>query len=356
MTNRETMSYKSVDFWKGFDDNTFSGNPLDRKDVALLESMRKDEKARFLPFHELKVLVNTSSSNRTLGWLSWAELESLVGKEISLEGQGEGLSYKENSLVLLGKLNQVPHYAINVTHILDKDSLGEKSYKLEDVSTERERRQNDSEKARALASALPLQDTGMIAQARALLDWHVCHPHCARCGGMTKLTEGGNKRVCVECKRPHYPRTDSVVIVLVIAEKKKEGTDEKEEVCLLATRAQGYKGMYTCLSGFIEIGESLEEAIKREIWYHSSQPWPFPSQLMIGCLAKTNYAEPTVDAKELGEARWMNREQVRELLSRSLLPLDAGSTVDRVPPPLAIAHQLIKFWAVNDTNTPQSQL
>jgi len=341
---KEAIDFNSVSFWKGFDGNTFSGNPLDRlgnirKNVDLLVELRERPNSLFLPFQKLSPLL--SREKKTLAWLSWSSLKAALG-EITLEGTGKGKEYKENSLVLLGKRDDIHYYAINVSHLTTENTFSQEYHFVE---------------ARASAATLPYEEAGIVSQARALLDWHSRHPHCAKCGELTVLTEGGNKRTCGGCKTPHYPRTDSVVIVMIIADRKRDNSEEIEQVCLLATRTGGYKAMFTCLSGFIEIGESLEEAIKREveeesginldvqqIWYHSSQPWPFPSQLMIGCLAMTNYAQATVDVKELGEARWFNRQQVKEMLERSQGPL-GDSTEERVPPPLAIAHQLIKFWA-----------
>ena len=145
---------------------------------------------------------------------------------------------------------------------------------------------------RAAAAALEHRDASIAAQARAFTDWHARNGHCGQCGAETSVHEGGNMRKCVACEAMHFPRTDPVVITVV--------ADEEE--CLLGRQASWPAGMFSALAGFVEHGESLEDAVRREvreesgilardIRYHSSQPWPFPASLMIGC-----HAAPATEA------------------------------------------------------------
>lgn len=181
-----------------------------------------------------------------------------------------------------------------------------------------------------------------IAEAKALLHWHARHQRCAQCGGATDLVQGGWRRDCPHCKAQLFPRTDPVVIMLAVAGDK----------CLLGRQARFAPGMYSCLAGFVEPGESIEEAVRREtreeagitcgrVRYFASQPWPFPSSLMIGCHAEALSRRIIVDHDELEDARWFTRDEVIAMLLRK--HPDGLST----PPPVAIAHHIIRAWAEN---------
>ncbi len=195
------------------------------------------------------------------------------------------------------------------------------------------------EDLRGAALRLPEADAAMIATAKAVFEWRRRHGFCAACGERTVAVDGGWKRVCDACRTEHFPRTDPVVIMLPAF----------GERCLLGRQATWPKGMYSALAGFLEPGETIEEACAREIKeeagltatavrYHSTQPWPYPSSLMIGLIAEVDDDNAAPDQTELEEVRWFTREQARALL-RGELP-DASA-----PPSLAIAHQLIKAWA-----------
>lgn len=183
------------------------------------------------------------------------------------------------------------------------------------------------------------EDTGALAQARSLLSWHQRHGFCANCGAQTTTALGGYRRDCPSCAATHFPRTDPVVIMLVA-----DG-----DRALLGRSHRFNDGMYSCLAGFVEPGETIEAAVRREtfeeagveigpVHYHASQPWPFPSSLMIGCLADAISTEITIDANELESARWFPRSELARML--------AGTHMDGLtcPPPLAIAHHLIKAF------------
>jgi len=178
-----------------------------------------------------------------------------------------------------------------------------------------------------------------IAQAKALLCWHARHRFCSVCGKPTELTEGGWRRHCPSCQSEHFPRTDPVVIMLAI-----DG-----ERCLLGRQARFPAGMWTCLAGFVEPGETIEEAVRREVLeeagiacgrvaYFASQPWPFPMSLMIGCHAQATSTDIVVDHTELEGARWFERGVVAKMLMKQH---PDGLTT---PPPVAIAHHIVRAW------------
>jgi NAD+ diphosphatase len=195
--------------------------------------------------------------------------------------------------------------------------------------------------ARVAASMVSLKDAAIIAQAKAMIDWHQRHGFCPRCGAATKIMDAGYRRLCDKCNSEHFPRVDPVVIMLAT----------HGEACLVGRGKQFPPGMFSALAGFVEPGETIEEAVRRELMeeasvkvgevtYYATQPWPFPSSLMIGCFAKAESREVKADENELAEVRWLERSVARELIE--------GKQVDgvRVPPPIAIAHHLIKTWAL----------
>ena len=191
---------------------------------------------------------------------------------------------------------------------------------------------------REAAATLPQSDSGLAAYAAALLGWHRKHRFCANCGNPTELREAGHVRHCPVCGTDHHPRTDPVVIMLVI----------RGEDVLLGRQAAWPPGRYSALAGFVEPGESLEEAVAREIQeesgvligeprYVSSQPWPFPASLMLGFIAPWESGEPVVNDHELEDTRWFTRAEVRAAAES-----DDGAL--KLPPRLAIARRLIEHW------------
>ncbi len=184
-----------------------------------------------------------------------------------------------------------------------------------------------------------------IAEAKAVLHWHARHRFCPNCGNATRLVQGGWKRDCPQCKAEHFPRTDPVVIMLA----------SDHERCLLGRSPRFVPTMWSCLAGFIEPGESIEDAVHREtreeagitcgrVRYFASQPWPFPASLMIGCHAEALTHEIVVDREELEDARWFSKGEVEAMLMRKH---PEGLTT---PPPVAIAHHIIRAWVEDEIN------
>ena len=194
------------------------------------------------------------------------------------------------------------------------------------------------EELRAIAPRLPAAETGLLATAKAMFEWRRRHRHCANCGEHTHPRDGGWKRQCEACEAEHFPRTDPVVIMLPY----------HGERCMLGRQETWPAGMFSALAGFLEPGESIEEACARElaeeaglhalrVRYHSSQPWPYPSSLMVGLLAEVGDDEGAPDQTELSEVRWFTRQEAADLLAGCIDGVMA-------PPPLAIAHQLLRAW------------
>ncbi|MBV8791231.1 MAG: NAD(+) diphosphatase [Pseudolabrys sp.] len=178
-----------------------------------------------------------------------------------------------------------------------------------------------------------------IAEAKAMLHWHARHRFCANCGTATAPKDCGWKRVCPNCKAEHFPRTDPVVIMLAVDGDK----------CVLGRSPRFVPSMWSCLAGFIEPGESFEDAVRREtreeagivcgrVKYFASQPWPFPMSLMIGCYAEAKSRDVVIDRDELEDARWFSRDEIASMLLRKH---PQGLTC---PPPVAIAHHIIRGW------------
>jgi NAD+ diphosphatase len=180
---------------------------------------------------------------------------------------------------------------------------------------------------------------GELAQAASLLAWHANHRFCGKCGQPTAMRAGGYKRVCTACGTEHFPRTDPVAIMLAVSRDR----------CVLGRRGHFAPGMYSALAGFIEPGETIENAVRREtleesgiklgrVVYHASQPWPFPYSLMIGCFGEALNDDINADLTELEDCRWFERGEVLAMLGKSHPTLFT-------PPPGAIAHHLIRAWA-----------
>ena len=178
-----------------------------------------------------------------------------------------------------------------------------------------------------------------LAEAKALLGWHARHRFCPNCGAATTSVQAGWRRDCPSCHAEHFPRTDPVVIMLAIA----------GERAVLGRSRRFAPTMWSCLAGFAEPGESIEEAVRREVLeevgiacgrvrYFASQPWPFPSSIMIGCHAEALSDTIVVDREELEDARWFDRDELAAMLKRQ------HPQKLTTPPPVAIAHHIIRSF------------
>lgn len=299
--------------------HTFAGNPLDRgdaqrRDPEWLEAAARDPAARWLLLHQLNVLVDGLGGTPRLRWLTtddlrWIDVDT-PPVFLGLDDEGR------------------PHFALDISALHDPAH----ELALPEGVALRE--------ARGAAMGLDGPETGILAQARSQVNWHRSHAFCSACGERTEQRKGGHQRNCPACGTDHFPRTDPVVIMLIV-----DG-----DHCLLG-QSHGPLvriGMYSALAGFIDQGESIEEAVRREtmeeasvrvgtVRYHSSQPWPFPSSLMIGCHGVAESTEIRIDEAEMHDVRWFHRDEVRAALAGE----DAGL---KVPGAMAIAHHLIRAW------------
>lgn len=191
----------------------------------------------------------------------------------------------------------------------------------------------------AMQGAIPPEELSAIAMAKSMVNWHRRHGYCANCGARTRATQGGWRRDCPSCKAEHFPRTDPVVIMLVTS-----GDD-----CLLGRQKQFPTGMWSCLAGFVEAAETIEDAVRREVMeesgircdnvrYYMTQPWPYPSSLMIGCTAQALTRDIVIDRTELEDVRWFPRAEAVQMLARTHPGGLSG------PHPFAIAHHLVGRW------------
>ena len=194
----------------------------------------------------------------------------------------------------------------------------------------------------AVQGLLPASLIGPLAEAKALLHWHRKHRFCAACGAPSRVSSAGWKRICEACETEHFPRTDPVVIMLAV----------RGDKCVLGRQSRFPPGMYSCLAGFLEPGETIEAAVRREtleeagvrtghVRYLASQPWPFPASLMIGCIAEALNDDLTIDGEELEHARWFTRDEVRLMIE--------GTHPEGLlaPQPMAIANAIMRAWALD---------
>ena len=301
----------------------FAGNPLNRAsekrtDTSWIESQRRDPSSLVLPMWRLQpFLLEPKESGAPL------ELGLLR------PGIADSLAAAGAPCIFLGLDGDRAVFALDVSAASDPSNVGP----LAGLGYFRE--------ARTAAQTVSMRDAAIIAQAKALIDWHQRHGFCPRCGTPTKMVDAGYRRLCAQCKAEHFPRVDPVVIMLAT----------HGEACLVGRGKQFPPGMFSALAGFVEPGETIEEAVRRELMeeanlkvgavtYYATQPWPFPSSLMIGCFAQADSRDAKADENELAEVRWVERSLARDLIEGKQV---AGL---RVPPPIAIAHHLIKTWAL----------
>ena len=310
--------------------HTFAGNPLDRaaavrRDPGWISARVEDPDTRFLLFRGLRPLLRDTNRGPRIAWLRRADSEGGYALDPDVEQKA----------ILLGlDDDEVAHFALSTDDTV-KGLEAPAPAEFRDTRTS--------------AALLPAPESAIVAQARSLVSWHNSHPFCARCGGRTVSVEAGYSRRCARtaCGAMHFPRTDPVVIMVV----------SRGDRALLgrSVREPRYPvGLFSCLAGYVEPGESVEEAVRREVQeeagieigrvrYHSSQPWPFPSTLMIGCFAEAVSDLISIDPEEVEEVRWFTRREVRTALDRWNEPDGI-----RLPPPITAAHRLIAAWLEGD--------
>ena len=287
----------------------FAGSPLDRGDVlrrdeALILAEGRNPAAQSLVLQGEKPAMDETGSLVRLP-LDTARILDATGPEI-----------------YLGRENGTPLFAIELAEEAPQSS----GMIFVD--------------ARRAAMGMPHDDAAVFAQAKSLFAWRARHRFCANCGSATEQAAGGAKRVCPDCHAEHFPRVDPVVIMLAI----------QDEQCLLGRQESWPEGMWSALAGFVEPAETLEEACAREleeesgvkadiagIRYVMTQPWPFPSSIMVGMVAPVLDATLTIDTHELEQARWFSRDEVRAML-------DGTHPTAMMPPSIAIARRLTELW------------
>jgi NAD+ diphosphatase len=227
--------------------------------------------------------------------------------------------------VFLGLLHDAPRFGIGIDQAAIEALKARADLKLIDLRTI------------AVQGEVDTVHVPPLAEAKAILGWHARHRFCPNCSAATVLTQAGWRRDCPVCKAEHFPRTDPVVIMLPI----------KGDRCVLGRSPRFPPTMWSCLAGFCEPGESIEEAVRREVAeevgvtcarvrYFASQPWPFPASLMIGCHAEAVSDEVVIDKSEIEDARWFDRAELKSMLLRQH-PQELST-----PPPIAIAHHIIR--------------
>ncbi|MDP6351453.1 MAG: NAD(+) diphosphatase [Alphaproteobacteria bacterium] len=297
--------------------NYYAGMPLDRddglrRDAARVARLRADPSSRTLPLWRDRHLITGRESPRPV-WQTGASSVALLSGDLDW--------------VLLGRGDGIAHFAVDVSHLdeADRDAPFAGQGVFEDL--------------RAIGPLLARDDGAIMAYARGLLYWHRRHRFCGVCGDPTESLGGGHVRKCSnsDCGVEHFPRTDPAIIVLVAHGEK----------CLLGRQRIWPAGMHSTLAGFVEPGESLEEAVIREVYeesgvriaakpiYRSSQPWPFPASIMLGFQAEAESDSLTVDTDELEYAGWYHRDW--------LLASPEDKTF-RLPRKDSIARRLIEDW------------
>ena len=279
----------------------FTGSLIDRADhlrldEACMRALAASLEARLLRLAALDPMLDED------GRLGWAPLAAMDG---------------EADLIFLGLSGETPLFAP-----LTQVETGQRAWSVF-----------------RLIEMMPPEDAALWGMARSLIEWHNRHRFCGACGAATAVFRAGWGRRCSACGAEHYPRVDPVVIMLA----------EHEDRVLLGRQPQYPPGRYSALAGFVEPGESIEEAVSREfqeeagirvrgVRYVASQPWPFPGSLMIACIAEAESDALTIDRTELEDASWFGRGAVEAALRG-----DPGAPF-QAPPHFAIAHTLLAHW------------
>jgi NAD+ diphosphatase len=285
--------------------NVFAGAFVDRsgelrKDADWLADALTSDDSRFVAVWNDKFLVGVESAGVVL-----------------LESRQFDLAAAEQELIFLGIFRDSPTFAIEI---------GGDDAPFQELG--------EFQELRYLGTVLPPDEANLVAHARALVLWHASQVFCGTCGSAARPGAAGNSRICINdsCGREIFPRVDPAIIVLV----------EHGDRCLLGRQQSWPEGRYSTVAGFVEPGESLEDAVRREVYeetnvrvgkvtYHSSQPWPFPSALMLGFTAEATTTDIELNDGELDDARWFTRE-------------DLLSDFPKLPFRISIARRLVDDW------------
>ena len=281
-----------------------------RSDAAWIESLFHNPTSRLLPIWRSKSFVVPGEEPRV---------------SIIKPATAHALSIPPSDAVFLGLKEDVAHFAVDVSHLDDSARAQAFDGRGEFVEL------------RSVGPLLSRDDGGILAYAKGITHWHSRHLFCGVCGTETVMREAGHVRVCsdTECGSQHFPRTDPAVIMLV----------SLGDRVVLGRRSEWVEHMYSTLAGFVEPGESLEDAVAREVWeevrievadvrYHSSQPWPFPASLMLGFYADAATDDIEFNREELEDARWFTRQELAA----------GGAGIKHRPHSDSIARRLIKDW------------
>ncbi len=297
----------------------FAENPLnragERRDTAALQALYQHENSRVLPFRDLNPAIRDSQ----LDWHPTAAFPIENGSD--------------PGAIFLGTRDDQAFFAV----ALDKEIP-----ELQHLD------------ARSVASNLPAGEAGIMGQARMFLHWHARTRFCSICGGRNTAAEGGAVRLCTACKAQHFPKIEPAVIMLLV--------DREKDRCLLGRQASWAPGRFSTLAGFVEAGETLEAAVRREsleeagirvgaVRYMFSQPWPFPASLMLGFIAEAESTTIVHNDQELAEARWVSRAEAALMAQRSQpltqsieTPLFTDSVEPHLPGPISLGYQLVMAW------------
>lgn len=288
----------------------FSANPLVRDseqiDENVLSDLWSDDAAQFYLFADGSPIFQQNGSGET---------------GIFSKNQAEQFGVDKASTCYLGRHNGGP---VAVANLVQDPTLPDEVETLDLRSL-------------VISDRLAAEDYGILSHGFSFLSWHRNNSFCAKCGAKSAKTHGGYRRKCPSCESEIFPRLDPVSIMLVV-----DG-----ERCLLGRQPHFAPGMYSCLAGFIEPGETLENAVRREVLeeaglkvstvrFHATQPWPFPHTLMIGCFAKAETTDIDMDVTELEDCRWFDRAELGQML--------AQESELKTPPEMAIAHHLIRAF------------
>ncbi len=287
----------------------FSQNPLDRldqtrKNVKEVKKLKKLDSTLFILFDGDKILVNENTK-------TYLFLRTEVEEYIT----------NDSEVILLGYFEGINYFAITVKKEVNKN-----------------------------LSKIPLRDfvnfdfidesiLGVLAQASSVLNWHDSHKFCSSCGQNTSIVHAGWRRDCNSCKKEHFPRVDSVVIMLVVF----------NDYCLIGRGVNFKVNRYSCLAGYVESGETLEDAARRELYeevgiighkveYMLSQPWPFPSTLMVGMRVEAKNQKLELDFNEISDAKWVHKNDIKAILNG-----DKSFGIS-IPDKIAIARNLLEIW------------